>query len=60
MILASLVLAAAAAMATSAQAGDTGPRAKAQRLEQRIHALGRFGANPVGDNAEITASLTMS
>ena len=38
----------ATSTATSAWAGDTASRAKAQRLEQRIHALGRFGANPAG------------
>ena len=47
---------AAASTATSAQAGDTGPRAKAQRLEQRIHALGRFGANPGGGVSRVAFS----
>src|SRR5687768_18529816 len=69
MILASLVLAAAAAAAPptsaeriredvrlSAHAGGTGPRAKAQRLEQRIHALGRFGANPAGGVSRVAFS----
>jgi N-carbamoyl-L-amino-acid hydrolase len=62
MILASLVLAAAVATtpaattATSAQAGDTGARAKTQRLEQRISALGRFGANPAGGVSRVAFS----
>jgi N-carbamoyl-L-amino-acid hydrolase len=69
MILASFVLAAAAAAApttsaehvpehapASVQAGDTGPRAKPQRLEERIQALGRFGANPAGGVSRVAFS----
>jgi N-carbamoyl-L-amino-acid hydrolase len=61
MNLASLVLAAAAAAASvlsaeSAQTADTGPRANVQRLEQRIHALGRFGANPAGGVSRVAFS----
>src|SRR5262245_55622971 len=46
----------AAATATSAQAGDATPRSKAERLEQRIHALGRFGANPAGGVSRVAFS----
>jgi N-carbamoyl-L-amino-acid hydrolase len=72
MILASVVLAAAAAAApvgsaervrdiaasttTNAQPAAVGPRANAQRLEQRIHALGRFGANPAGGVSRVAFS----
>jgi beta-ureidopropionase / N-carbamoyl-L-amino-acid hydrolase len=34
----------------------TGPQANAQRLEQRIHALGRFGANPGGGVSRVAFS----
>src|SRR6187431_2076706 len=69
MILASFVLAAVAAVApttsaehvpehapASARAGHTGPRAKPQRLEERIQALGRFGANPAGGVSRLAFS----
>ena len=70
MILKLLVLVAAAAAApaisgatlpadstvASDKARDTGPRANAQRLEQRIHALGRFGANPAGGVSRVAFS----
>ena len=46
--------------ATSAQADDTGPRAKAQRLEQRIQALGHFGANPAGGVSRVAFSAATS
>jgi N-carbamoyl-L-amino-acid hydrolase len=46
----------AAATATSVQTGDPGPRANAQRLDQRIHALGRFGANPAGGVSRVAFS----
>jgi len=41
---------------TSAQEGDSKPRAKAERLEQRIHALGHFGANPAGGVSRVAFS----
>jgi hypothetical protein len=47
---------AATSTATSAEAGDTATRAKAQRLEQRIQALGRFGANPAGGVSRVAFS----
>jgi N-carbamoyl-L-amino-acid hydrolase len=53
MILAPLVFAAAAAAAAP---GDTAPRANTQRLEQRIHALGRFGTNPAGGVSRVAFS----
>src|SRR5262245_46951251 len=52
MILAPLVFAAAVAAAP----GDTAPRAKAERLEQRIQTLGRFGANPAGGVSRVAFS----
>jgi N-carbamoyl-L-amino-acid hydrolase len=37
-------------------AGDDIPRAKAERLEQRIQALGQFGANPAGGVSRVAFS----
>jgi N-carbamoyl-L-amino-acid hydrolase len=41
---------------TSAQSDGTVPRANTQRLEQRIQALGRFGANPEGGVSRVAFS----
>lgn len=41
---------------TSALDGDSKPRAKAERLEQRIRALGHFGANPAGGVSRVAFS----
>lgn len=49
-------VAAAVPAATSAPPGDTGPRANPLRLEQRIQALGRFGANPEGGVSRVAFS----
>jgi N-carbamoyl-L-amino-acid hydrolase len=46
----------AASTMTNAQEGDSKPRAKAERLEQRIHALGHFGANPAGGVSRVAFS----
>jgi N-carbamoyl-L-amino-acid hydrolase len=40
----------------NASVGDNVPRAKAQRLEQRIEALGHFGANPAGGVSRVAFS----
>jgi N-carbamoyl-L-amino-acid hydrolase len=48
--------AAASTIAPKAPAGDDVPRAKAPRLEQRIQALGRFGANPAGGVSRVAFS----
>jgi N-carbamoyl-L-amino-acid hydrolase len=42
--------------APKAPAGDDVPRARAQRLEQRIQALGQFGANPGGGVSRVAFS----
>jgi beta-ureidopropionase / N-carbamoyl-L-amino-acid hydrolase len=55
MRLAVLCLAAAAA-ASPAKADESLPRADADRLEKRIHALGRFGANPGGGVSRVAFS----
>ena len=54
MILASLVLAAAAT--APVVSAEQAPRANPQRLEQRILALGRFGANPAGGVTRVAFS----
>jgi len=45
-----------ASTTTSAQNDASKPRAKSERLEQRIHALGRFGANPAGGVSRVAFS----
>ena len=52
----SLLMLAAAVTATAAETGDNGPRSSAQRLEQRLQALGRFGANPAGGVSRVAFS----
>ena len=47
---------AAAVSASTAAAGESLPRADASRLEQRIHELGRFGANPEGGVSRVAFS----
>jgi N-carbamoyl-L-amino-acid hydrolase len=49
-------LLAAASMVPCARAADVPPKADAARLEQRIHALGRFGANPGGGVSRVAFS----
>ena len=52
----SVLLLGATFTATSVGSGDTGLRASAQRLEQRLQALGRFGANPEGGVSRVAFS----
>ena len=52
----SLLLLAATVTATAAETDDHGPRSSAQRLEQRLQALGRFGANPAGGVSRVAFS----
>ncbi len=51
-----LLLLAATVTATAAETDGNGPRASAQRLEQRLQALGRFGANPAGGVSRVAYS----
>ena len=51
-----LLMLVAAVVATAAESGDAGSRASAQRLEQRLQALGRFGANPAGGVSRVAFS----
>jgi beta-ureidopropionase / N-carbamoyl-L-amino-acid hydrolase len=51
-----VICAAASTPPREASAGDKVPRAKAQRLEQRIRALGQFGANPAGGVSRVAFS----
>ena len=52
----SLLLLAVTVTATAAETDDHGPRSSAQRLEQRLQALGRFGANPAGGVSRVAFS----
>lgn len=52
----SLLLLAATVTATAAEPDSTSPRSSAQRLEQRLQALGRFGANPAGGVSRVAFS----
>lgn len=58
LVLAAATLSATAlsAATTSAQNEDGKPRANAERLEQRIQALGHFGANPAGGVSRVAFS----
>jgi beta-ureidopropionase / N-carbamoyl-L-amino-acid hydrolase len=51
-----LLMLVAAVVATAAESGDAGSRASAQRLEQRLQALGRFGANQAGGVSRVAFS----
>ncbi len=44
------------AAGAAAPAGDDLPRADSSRLEERIRALGRFGANPEGGVSRVAFS----
>ena len=52
----SVLLLAATVTTTAAEPGGTDPRSSTQRLEQRLHALGRFGANPAGGVSRVAFS----
>jgi beta-ureidopropionase / N-carbamoyl-L-amino-acid hydrolase len=52
----SLLLLAATVMASAAEPDGNSPRSSAQRLEQRLQALGRFGTNPAGGVSRVAFS----